>query len=59
MMSKPPQSFVDSYATIGRKMRQYNTRSVSLLDSAAIISNTNNSYRSSVERNDSNIGMSR
>lgn len=29
---KPPHSFVDGYATIGRKMRQYNTRSVSLLD---------------------------
>lgn len=35
---KQPQSFVDSYATIGRKMRAYNTRSVSLLDPTLISS---------------------
>ena len=39
---KPPPSFVDGYATIGRKMRQYNSRSVSLLDPNTI--NTTNSY---------------
>lgn len=39
---KPPLSFVDGYATIGRKMRQYNTRSVSLLDPS--IMNTTNNY---------------
>ena len=39
--SKPPPSFVDGYATIGRKMRQYNSRSVSLLD-PNIINSTNN-----------------
>jgi hypothetical protein len=33
---KPPLSFVDGYATIGRKLRQYNTRSVSLLDPSII-----------------------
>lgn len=38
---KPPLSFVDSYATVGRKMRQYNSRSVSLLD-PSIINSTNN-----------------
>lgn len=39
---KPPPSFVDGYATVGRKMRQYNSRSVSLLDPSII--NTTNSY---------------
>lgn len=39
---KPPPSFVDSYATIGRKMRQYNSRSVSLLDPNII--NSSNNY---------------
>lgn len=38
---KPPQSFVDGYATIGRKMRQYNTRSVSLLDPSIIGTSSN------------------
>lgn len=38
---KPPPSFVDGYATIGRKMRQYTSRSVSLLDPNTI-SSTNN-----------------
>lgn len=38
---KPPPSFVDGYATIGRKMRQYNTRSVSLLDPNTISSSNN------------------
>lgn len=41
--SKPPTTFVDGYATIGRKMRQYNTRSVSLLD-PNIINSSNNHY---------------
>ncbi|KAL7024768.1 hypothetical protein ACKWTF_013190 [Chironomus riparius] len=40
--SKPPLTFVDGYATIGRKMRQYNTRSVSLLDPNIINSSHNN-----------------
>lgn len=40
---KPPLSFVDGYATIGRKMRQYNTRSVSLLD-PTLINATNSNY---------------
>jgi serine/arginine repetitive matrix protein 2 len=44
-MSKPQHTFVDGYATIGRKMRQYNTRSVSLLD-PNIINSSNNSYLS-------------
>lgn len=39
---KPPPSFVDGYATIGRKMRQYNSRSSSLLDPNLI--NSSNSY---------------
>lgn len=39
---KPPPSFVDSYATIGRKMRQYNARSVSMLDPNTI--NASNNY---------------
>lgn len=39
---KPPPSFVDSYATIGRKMRQYNSRTVSLLDPNTI--NSTNNY---------------
>lgn len=39
---KPPPSFVDGYATVGRKMRQYNTRSVSLLDPSII--NSSNNY---------------
>lgn len=38
-------SFVDSYATIGRKMRQYNARSASLLDPSTI--NSSNGYTSS------------
>lgn len=38
-------SFVDSYATIGRKMRQYNARSASLLDPSII--NSSNGYTSS------------
>lgn len=38
---KPPLSFVDGYATIGRKMRQYNTRSVSLLDPTLINASSN------------------
>lgn len=42
---KPPPSFVDGYATVGRKMRQYNSRSVSLLDPSII--NSTNSYASS------------
>lgn len=39
---KPPPSFVDGYATIGRKMRQYNARSVSMLDPSII--NSSNNY---------------
>lgn len=39
---KPPPSFVDGYATIGRKMRQYNARSVSMLDPNTI--NASNNY---------------
>lgn len=39
---KPPPSFVDGYATIGRKTRQYNSRSVSLLDPNTI--NSTNNY---------------
>lgn len=39
---KPPPSFVDGYATIGRKMRQYNSRTVSLLDPTTI--NSTNNY---------------
>lgn len=39
--SKPPLSFVDGYATIGRKMRQYNMRSVSLLDPSTIGASSN------------------
>jgi serine/arginine repetitive matrix protein 2 len=41
---KPPLSFVDGYATIGRKMRQYNTRSVSLLDPSLINATSSNNY---------------
>ncbi|KAG5671704.1 hypothetical protein PVAND_001887 [Polypedilum vanderplanki] len=44
MMSKPQHTFIDGYATIGRKMRQYNTRSVSLLDPNIINSSNNSSY---------------
>lgn len=39
-------SFVDSYATIGRKMRQYNARSASLLD-PSIINSASNGYTTS------------
>ncbi|CRK91800.1 CLUMA_CG005428, isoform E [Clunio marinus] len=42
---KPPPSFVDGYATIGRKMRQYNTRSVSLLDPTLINSSSDHHHR--------------
>jgi hypothetical protein len=42
--SKPPPSFVDGYATVGRKMRQYNTRCVSMLDPNSI--NLSNNYAS-------------
>jgi hypothetical protein len=57
---KPPQSFVDSYATIGRKMRAYNTRSVSLLDptiisSSATSTNYINSFLDSSSHHRSNI----
>lgn len=38
---KPPLSFVDGYATIGRKMRQYNTRSVSLLEPSVMSASSN------------------
>lgn len=38
---KPPPSFVDGYATIGRKMRQYNSRSVSMLDPNTISASNN------------------
>jgi hypothetical protein len=40
--SKPPPSFVDGYATVGRKTRQYNTRSVTMMDPSIISSS--NSY---------------
>lgn len=54
---KPPQSFVDSYATIGRKMRQYNTRSVSLLDPSIISSSSgSNSYTNTLH--DSHLSSS-
>jgi len=44
---KPPLSYIDGYATVGRKTRQYNARSVSLLDSNII--NTTSSYSPSTD----------
>lgn len=52
-MTKPPHSFIDGYATIGRKTRQYNTRSVSLLDPNII--NSSNSYSSDHYRLNGNM----
>lgn len=46
--TRPPISFVDSYATIGRKMRQYNSRSYTMLDPNLL--NSSNNYTAGEHR---------